>query len=161
MTLASWDLNGIGKALLPVLMSSLQRIAERRHASADTPQLESRTESALCRIEMDAMSATASRGLEIRRALPTAEAVEWFIDQMQSHELTGERTWQALWDCYLWLCEEADFVPLPETMKARFAHELSKFCRRGQVRIREGGKLRRLTTYAVPDVEPAYLRAAG
>ena len=80
---------------------------------------------------------------------------------MQSRELTGERTWRALWDCYIWFCEEEELVPLPETMKARFAHELSKLCQRGQVRIREGGKLRRLTTYAVSDVEPAYLRTAA
>jgi hypothetical protein len=79
---------------------------------------------------------------------------------MQSRELTGERTWRAIWEFYQWLCEEEDLVPLPEGMKARFAQELAKLCQRGQVRLREGGRLRRLTTYVLPDVEPAYLRAA-
>jgi hypothetical protein len=107
------------------------------------------------------MSTTASRGLAIRRSLPTQAAAEWFVDQMQSYELTGERTWRALWDFYLWICGEEGLIPLPETMQARFAHELRKLCRRGQVRIREGGKLRRLTTYTIPDLKPVYLRTAA
>jgi len=80
---------------------------------------------------------------------------------MQALDLTGERTWRAIWDFYRWLCDEEGLVPLPETMQARFAHELSKLCRRGQVRIREDGKLRRLTTYTIPDLEPVYLGAAA
>ena len=111
-------------------------------------------------IATDPVSIAVSRGQGIPRPLPAKEAARWFVSEMQSRELTGERTWRALWDCYIWFCEEEELVPLPETMKARFAHELSKLCQRGQVRIREGGKLRRLTTYAVSDVEPAYLRAA-
>ncbi|MES0385358.1 MAG: hypothetical protein ABUJ98_12315 [Hyphomicrobium sp.] len=112
-------------------------------------------------IDTHPVSTAASRGQEIPRPLPAKEAARWFVSEMQSRELTGERTWRALWDCYIWFCEEEELVPLPETMKARFAHELSKLCQRGQVRIREGGKLRRLTTYAVSDVEPAYLRTAA
>ncbi len=112
-------------------------------------------------IDTHPVSTAASRGQEIPRPLPAKEAARWFVSEMQSRDLTGERTWRALWDCYIWFCEEAELVPLPETMKARFAHELSKLCQRGQVRIREGGKLRRLTTYAVSDVEPAYLRTAA
>ena len=157
--LGARSLIGTAKAVLAGAMP-LPGTAWHRSTSADSMALEAKNLRLSNSVAAHPMQSTASRGLEIRRALPTAEAVEWFIDQMQSHELTGERTWQALWDCYLWLCEEAELVPLAETMKARFAHELSKLCRRGQVRIREGGKLRRLTTYAVPDVEPAYLRAA-
>ena len=112
-------------------------------------------------IDTHPVSTAARRGQEIPRPLPAKEAARWFVSEMQSRELTGERTWRALWDCYIWFCEEEELVPLPETMKARFAHELSKLCQRGQVRIREGGKLRRLTTYAVSDVEPAYLRTAA
>ena len=112
-------------------------------------------------VETHPTSATACRGQEIRRSLPTKDAAEWFVQEMLLRELTGERTWRALWDCYIWFCDEEKVVPLPDGMQARFAHELSKLCRRGQVRIKEGGRLCRLTTYVVPDAEPAYLRAAA
>ncbi len=112
-------------------------------------------------IDTHPVSIAVSRGQDIPRPLPAKEAARWFVSEMLSRELTGERTWRALWDCYHWFCDEEDHVPLPEGMKARFAQELAKLCERGQVRIREGGKLRRLTTYVVPDVEPAYLRTAA
>ena len=112
-------------------------------------------------IDTHAVSTAARRGQEIPRPLPAKEAARWFVFEMQQRELTGERTWRALWDCYLWFCDEEELVPLPKTMQARFAHELSKLCQRGQVRIREGGKLRRLTTYTVPDAESLQLRTAA
>ena len=158
--LASWNLSEIGKALFPAVMS-LPGTAEHRCASAGSTHPERQNGGLSPSIRIHPMSATASRGLAIRRALPTKEAAQWFIQELQSRELTGERTWRALWDCYIWFCDEEELVPLPEGMQARFAHELSKLCRRGQVRIREDGKLRRLTTYAVPDVEAAHLRAAA
>ena len=153
MNLSSWNLNGIGK--------SLPRIAKHRNASADSARQDASKEAALFPTKTDAMSATASRGLAIRRPLATKASAEWFVHEMQSRELTGERTWRALWEFYLWLCEEEELIPLPETMQARFAQELNKLCQRGQVRVREGEKLRRLTTYAIPDLKPAYLRTAA
>jgi len=112
-------------------------------------------------IDMHPMSATASCGQEIRRPLQVKDAARWFVQELQSREIVGERTWRALWDCYVWFCDEAEIVPLPVGMKSRFAQELANLCQRGQVRISEGGKLRRLTTYDVPDAQPAYLRAAA
>lgn len=158
--LAALNLTGIAKALLAAVVP-LPRSAEHRSTLVGSMHAEPWKRATSNSIGPDLMSTVASRGLAIHRSLSAQAAAEWFVHQMQSYELKGERTWGALWDFYLWLCEEEQLVPLPETMKARFAHELSKLCRRGQVRIREGGKLRRLTTYDVPDAEPAYLRAAA
>ena len=160
MILPAWNFTGIARALLTTA-APLPRTAEHRSTLAGSMHLEPRKRATSNSIGTDPMSTTASRGLAIRRSLPTQAAAKWFVDQMQSYELTGERTWRALWDFYLWLCEEEELVPLPETMQARFAHELAKLCRRGQVRIREDGKLRRLTTYTIPDLEPVYLRTAA
>ena len=157
--LAGFNFTGIAKALLAA--AAPPRFAEHGSTLASSVHLEPGKQAIPKSIATDPMSVTASRGLAIRRSLPTQAAAEWFVHQMQSYELTGERTWRALWDFYLWLCEEEELIPLPETMQARFAHELSKLCRRGQVRIREGGKLRRLTTYTIPDLKPAYLRTAA
>jgi hypothetical protein len=157
--LASWNLGSIGKALLPTALPLIGTVGHQG-APAGTVQRAPKNPEIPALIETHPMSATATRGLAIRRALPTREAAMRFVHEMQSRELTGERTWRAIWEFYQWLCEEEDLVPLPEGMKARFAQELAKLCQRGQVRLREGGKLRRLTTYVLPDVEPAYLRAA-
>ena len=150
MMVPSWNLSNIGKALFPTGMP-MPGTAQHRHASEDSVNSEPQNRAQTATIDTHSMSATASRGQEIRRPLPTKEAARWFVEELQSRELVGERTWRALWDCYVWFCEEAEIVSLPESMKARFAHELSKLCRRGQVRIREGGRLRRLTTYVVAD----------
>ena len=158
--LAGWNFTGIAKALLTTAAPQ-PGTAEHRSTPAGVMHPGPLKRAVSKSIGTDPMSTTASRGLAIRRSLPTHAAAELFVHQMQSYELTGERTWRALWDFYLWLCEEEALVPLPETMQARFAHELGKLCRRGQVRIREGGRLRRLTTYVVPDAEPAYLRTAA
>jgi len=107
------------------------------------------------------MQTTACRGQEIRRPLSTKAAAKWFVEEMQSRELTGERTWRAVWNFYLWLCVEEELVPLPETMQARFAHELNKLCPRGQVRVHEGGRLKRLTTYTIPDAEVVTVQVAA
>ncbi len=160
MILGGRILGGIAKALLTTAAPPT-RTAGHRSTVAGSVHLEPRTQPIPNSIATDPMSTSAIRGLAIRRSLSPQAAAKCFVDQMQSYELTGERTWHALWEFYLWLCEEEQLIPLPENMQARFAHELGKLCRRGQVRIREGGKLRRLTTYTIPDLKPACLRTAA
>ncbi len=159
MILSTQRFTGLAKAVFAGALP-LPGTATHRGTLAGSVQRAPQNAAIPASVETHPMSATATRGLAIRRALPTREAAKRFVHEMQSRELTGERTWRAIWEFYQWLCEEKDLVPLPEGMKARFAQELAKLCQRGQVRLREGGKLRRLTTYVLPDVEPAYLRAA-
>jgi hypothetical protein len=160
MMLGTHRFTGLAKAVLAGALP-LPGTATHRGTLAGSMQRAPQNPAIRAVIDTHPVSTAVSRGQQISRPLPAKEAARWFVSEMQSRELTGERTWRALWDCYIWFCEEEELVPLPETMKARFAHELSKFCQRGQVRIREGGKLRRLTTYAVSDVEPAYLMAVA
>jgi len=157
---ANLNFRRIAKALFATA-ATLSRTDEHRRAVAVTIPLDCPIREASKAIGIDPVSANAKRGLAIPRSLPTQAAAEWFVHQMQSFDLTGERTWRALWDFYLWLCEEENLIPLPETMQAQFAHELSKLCRRGQIRLRDGGQLRRLTTYTVPKLEAVCLRAAA
>ncbi len=152
--------NGLAKAMFTGALPSTGGAPHRgAPAGSERPVPQNPANSAL--IDAHPMSATAKRGQRIRRPMPPKDSAKWLVQELQLRELTGERTWRALWECYGWFCDEAELVPLQESMKARFAQELAKLCQRGQVRLREGGKLRRLTTYAVPDVEPAYLRTAA
>jgi hypothetical protein len=158
--LASWNLSEIGKALFPAVMS-LPGTAEHRCASAGSTHPEPQNVGLSASIVAQPMQTAACRGQEICRSLSTKDAAKWFLEEMQSRELTGERTWRAIWQFYLWLCEEEEMIPLPDGMKARFAHELGLLCQRRHVRIREDRKVRRLTTYQIPHAAPAYLRAAA
>lgn len=160
MKLGTQRFTGLAKAVFAGALP-LPGTAAHRGTLAGSVQRAPQNAAIPASVETHPMSATATRGLAIRRALPTREAAKRFVHEMQSRELTGERTWRAIWEFYQWLCEEEDLVPLPEGMKARFAQELAKLCQRGQVRLREGGKLRRLRTYAVPDVAPVCLKTAA
>lgn len=158
--LTGWTLGGIAEA---VLATAVPRpgTSSHRSTSAGSVDPKPQNDDLSASIGTHPMSANASRGLAILRPLATKASAEWFVHEMQSRELTGERTWRALWEFYLWLCEEEELIPLNETMQARFAHELNKLCQRGQVRVREGGKLKRLTTYTIPEFEAVNLPVAA
>lgn len=158
--LACRNILGTAKAVLTTVLP-WQGINGQRSAAADSTLANTQVEEFARSIAAHQTQITACRGQEIRRSRSTKEEARWFVQELQSREIVGERTWRALWDCYTWFCDEAELVPLPGGMKSRFAQELAEICQRGQVRIREGGKLRRLTTYDVPDAQPACLRAAA
>lgn len=158
--LASQRFAGLAKAVLDGVLP-LPGTTWHKGAAVDSDQQLSQNSVISPSIDTHPMSATASRGQEIRRPMQVKDAARWFVEELQSREIVGERTWRALWDCYTWFCDEAELVPLPVGMKSRFAKELAELCQRGQVRVHEGGKLRRLTTYDVPDAQPKYLRAAA
>jgi hypothetical protein len=158
--LASQRFTGLAKAMLGGVFP-LPGSARHQGAAVGSDRRVPQNPVISAPIDDHPMLASVRRGQEIRRPMPPKDSAKWLVQELQLRELTGERTWRALWDCYLWFCEEAGLVPLPESMKARFAQELANLCQRGQVRIREGGKLRRLTTYAVSDADPVYLRTAA
>jgi hypothetical protein len=91
-------------------------------------------------------------GLPIARPLSPSAAVPGFLDWMRSQGFCGEYLWRDLLEYFAWFVTEERLVPFPEQQRAMFAHELSKHCKRGQVRLTENGRRRRLTTYFL---EPA------
>ncbi len=84
---------------------------------------------------------------------PTCDlAVFEFALWLSREQLTGEREWRRLWALYRdRYCVENDVVPVPDRMKAYFAEALSTRAQRGQVRMFENGKMRRITTYTIID----------
>ena len=88
----------------------------------------------------------------IDRPLSPDAAAALFVHWCQETGLTGERLWRDLWQLYVeWHCHEQGIVSLPDRMSAQFAQALSRHCRKGQIRLYENGRLRRLTTYEVDD----------
>lgn len=134
--------------------------AEHRGAAADIGATQVRNLTFSGPSRADANSTSVIRGLPIVRPLPPSVEVPAFVHWMQEHGFTGERTWEAMSSFYLWFCKDQGRVPLPATMEARFARELAKLCPRGQIRLRQNGKLRRLRTYTIPDFKPAHLGVA-
>lgn len=88
-------------------------------------------------------------GQPIARPLPPGAAAMRFVAWMRSQNFCGEYLWRDLLEYFDWFAVEEHLVPLPEQQRAMFAHELGKLCRRGQVRLTENGRRRRLTTYIV------------
>lgn len=86
-------------------------------------------------------------GLPIARPLSPSAAASRFLEWMRSQGFCGEYLWRDLLEYFAWFVTEEHLVPFPEQQRALFAHELSKRCMRGQVRITENGRRRRLTTY--------------
>ena len=84
---------------------------------------------------------------------------------MQEMGFEGEWAWCDVWGFYSeWFYADEKLAPLPDAMKAMFANELGKLCQKGQVRVRENGRVRRLTTYTIPNVgatEAVRLRRAA
>ena len=88
----------------------------------------------------------------IDRPLSPDAAAALFVHWCQETGLTGERLWRDLWRLYAeWHCHDQGIAPLPDRMSAQFAQALSQHCRKGQLRLYENGRLRRLTTYEVED----------
>lgn len=98
-------------------------------------------------------------GQPIARPLSPSDAAVRFVTWMRSQNFCGEYLWRDLLEYFAWFVTEERLVPLPEQHRAMFAHELAKLCPRGQVRMTENGRRRRLTTYFVP-APPAELAAA-
>ena len=90
------------------------------------------------------------RGLPIAKPVPPSAVAPRFVAWMVEQDLIGEFLWRDLWAFYLeWFCPENTLDPLPKGMRAKFAEELAGCCARGQVRMLEGGRQRRLTTYTI------------
>lgn len=62
----------------------------------------------------------------------------------------GEFLWRDLVELYDVHAEDEGIAPLSPLMRSLFAQQLAQLCRRGQVRMTENGRRRRLTTYLVP-----------
>lgn len=98
-------------------------------------------------------------GLPIARPLSPSAAASRFLEWMRSQGFCGEYLWRDLLEYFAWFVAEEHLVPFPDQQRALFAHELGKHCSRGQVRITENGRRRRLTTYFL-EPAPAELAAA-
>jgi hypothetical protein len=99
-------------------------------------------------------------GQPIARSLPLNAAVAGFVRWMCEMGFIGEYAWFDIWEYYsLWYSAEEKLVPVPVNRKAYFAQELAKLCERGQVRVLQEGRVRRLTTYTILAAEP--IRLAG
>lgn len=102
------------------------------------------------------------RGLPIARPVPPSAVAPRFVAWMVEQDLVGEFLWRDLWAFYLeWFCPEQTLAPLPNSMRAKFAEELAGYCARGQVRMVEGGRRRRLTTYTIQAPERLRLAAGA
>lgn len=84
-------------------------------------------------------------------------AAKWLVSDLQTRGTVGEFLWRDLVELYDVLAEEEGMPPLSPLMRSLFAQQLARLCQRGQVRVTENGRRRRLTTYTVP---PAELAAA-
>lgn len=93
----------------------------------------------------------------IVREPPIAIAAKWFVSDLQTRGTVGEFLWRDLVELYDVHAEEEGLPPLSPLMRSLFAQQLALLCQRGQVRVTENGRRRRLTTYTVP---PAELAAA-
>jgi hypothetical protein len=89
-------------------------------------------------------------GQPIVRSLPLDAAAAGFVRWMCEFGFVGEYTWSDIWDFYSgWHCADEKLVPVPPNRKAYFAQELAKLCERGQVRVLQQGRVRRLRTYKI------------
>jgi len=89
-------------------------------------------------------------GQPIARSLPLNAAVAGFVRWMCEMGFVGEYAWSDIWEYYSrWHCADEKLVPVPVNRKAYFAQELAKLCERGQVRVLQEGRVRRLTTYTI------------
>ncbi len=117
------------------------RTTGHRPAAADTSVARDR----------DQIFTAAKRGLAIERPLPPEEAARRFVSWMRDQDFGGERAWSRLLEFYAWHCQEEGLVPLgPGLLRSQFAIALANLCPRRQIRIREEGRLVRLTTYTIP-----------
>ena len=134
----------IGGNTRPCRQAPRANSAAQHSASVDTAAMETGDKTLLA----------VKQGLAIQRPLSPAAAVRRFVAWMNAQEFVGERTWRALLDFYSWHCEEESLVPLPASLLgSRFATELAKMCSRGQVQVRENGRVQRLTTYTIAGAE--------
>ena len=66
--------------------------------------------------------------------------------------MSGEHEWRDLWLLYKNnFCPAVGVEAISDRKRAYFAEALSKRARRGQIRVYEDGRKRRITTYLIPD----------
>lgn len=94
----------------------------------------------------------------VARPLPPAIDANRFFQWLPSNGYVGEFLWRDLLVLYDTYVEAEGLVPMSPLMRSMFAQQLGKLCRRGQVRVFENGRRRRLTTYTIP--APAELAVA-
>lgn len=97
------------------------------------------------------MSAVA-RARVLAPPLQPDRAARQFVRWMQEHEFHGEHPWagpNGIWEFYLWHCHEERLTPVPDNT---FGEALERICTKRLVRDRSGGKLRRPTYYAIPEL---------
>ncbi len=94
----------------------------------------------------------------IARSLPPAIDASRFCAWLPLNGYAGEFLWRDLLSVYEAYVEIEGLTPMSPLMRSMFAQHLGKLCRRGQVRITENGRRRRLTTYTIP--APGELAAA-
>jgi hypothetical protein len=88
----------------------------------------------------------------IARPAPADDAVADFLEWLGEQGVSGEHEWRNLWPLYRNnFCVEVGAEPVSERKRAYFAEALSKRARRGQIRIFENGRMRRITTYLIAD----------
>jgi hypothetical protein len=88
----------------------------------------------------------------IVRPQTESAAVGQFLLWLNREGISGEHEWRNLWALYQnHYCIECEVKPVPESKKAYFAQALAQRARRGQVRIIENGRMRRITTYTIVD----------
>jgi hypothetical protein len=101
-----------------------------------------------------ATAATFSGNLALVKpiARPLAPAIDAsrFFNWLRSNGYIGEFLWRDLLVLYDIYAEDERLVPMSPLMRSMFAQQLGKLCRRGQVRVTENDRRRRLTTYTVP-----------
>jgi hypothetical protein len=120
----------------------------RAAASTDMPLGDAKTSPARLPVARNVL--VRGRGLPIPRPVPACAVAPRFVAWMVEQDLVGEFLWRDLWAFYVeWFCPENTLDPLPNGMRAKFAEELAGYCARGQVRMVEGGRRRRLTTYTI------------
>ena len=98
------------------------------------------------------------RGQPIARPLPPTAAASRFVSWMSDMGFVGEYAWRDLLDFYAWHCAEEKLLPIPVNHLASLAHELGELCAKGQIRVMEEGRRRRLTTYTILPPELVQLR---
>lgn len=94
----------------------------------------------------------------VARALPPAIDASRFFNWLPSNGYVGEFLWRDLLALYEIYAAAEGLTPMSPLMRSMFAQQLGKLCRRGQVRVFENGRRRRLTTYTIP--VPAKLAVA-
>ena len=94
----------------------------------------------------------------ISRPAPIDWEVSQFLVWLKDEGITGEHLWRDLWLLYQnKFAVENDIEPVPTRKKAYFAQALAAKAKRSQLRILEDGRLRRLTTYTLPELSAEWV----